>query len=112
MNIDNLNISEEDKQGLRKFQQKIAKNVPLPKPNEGDKYVSVCSDCKEKLSHSHKVPARCQNCQSRKIKIYDDKGFLQILPPDDQTVQKIKDKKTFGLAPDTLAFVIITNLIF
>lgn len=49
VDINNLNISEEDKQGLREFQQEVNKNTnnPPPKPNKGDKYASVCTDCKK-----------------------------------------------------------------
>ncbi|CAG8605579.1 3824_t:CDS:2, partial [Diversispora eburnea] len=104
VNIDNLAIDNEDKEVLKELQKE--KNNP-----SSSAYKVNCQDC-GKNYQSIVVPARCQHCRSRKIKVYDEAGFLQILPPDSQEDNGIKNKKNGGLESGDLAFVIIANLIF
>lgn len=85
VDVDNLNIDEESKKELKEIQKQLSANNPsLPKPNVGDKYASVCLDCKKEWSHNH-IPTHCSGCQSKNIKVYDARGQEQVIPTDNKS---------------------------
>lgn len=104
VNIDDLPIDNEDKEAL----QELQKEKP-PQKNNSSNYVYECQDCGKK-EESAINPFSCYGCQSRNIKVWKD-GKLR---GGDQRQQKANDlnKKILGLEPNTLAMVIIANLIF
>ena len=94
VNIDNLVLDEDDKHFLRELQQQY-----LPQNNNSSNYSINCQNCGEKYEISI-IPSHCQSCQSRNIKIYNEKGFLQTLPKS----QEEKDKKDNDTPPYPIIF--------
>lgn len=83
VDIDQLELDQESKAGLKEIQSQFEQGkIPTNKtPNEGYKYNSVCLDCKKEFSYKWKAPSQCQACHSKKIKVYDAQGFLQVISP-------------------------------